>query len=239
MSRAIIMLRFKRIPSMSKHENFWKPRNEVVKESRQEIDAFFRGEHIIDEVPTESGAVEAMDDLPVGLIPTDQICIENQQTSLAEVYAWYSTAMKRRSREPLSAGRFIAHFEGMSSDPTFAFGDGRVGYILGFVQNSIFIPTHFAPRTLRGGYELLTRLGESADIPVVMAITDDLASTIEKMPSWKKLDIDLHLPFRSELVAKKVVYNSNPRVPELMLGIVSEYIAASENLRTEQQAEAA
>jgi hypothetical protein len=42
---------------------------------------------------------------------------------------------------------------------------------------------------MRGGYELMKTLGESKDIPTVMTITDDIAKTLEKLPTRHIEDI--------------------------------------------------
>lgn len=99
-----------------------------------------------------------------------------------DVYSWYAKAMLRRDREPLSENSFNYHFfESGSLEETVAFGENNKGYLLGFKKHKVFTPTHFAPKTIRGGYELFKALGESEDIPAVLAITEDLAETLEKM----------------------------------------------------------
>lgn len=161
--------------------------------------------------------------VPSELIPSPAL-FETQGVDMSEVYEWYAAAMSRRGRMPLDAERFVSHFEGRSFDPTYAFGERERGYILGYLKHEVFVPTHFAPKTLRGGYDLMKRLGESTSIPAVMSVTPDLEETLAKMPAWKTLDSSYLGTFRDQIAEKKIVYNSHPDTTRLMVGLVSEYI---------------
>ena len=155
---------------------------------------------------------------------TDKIL---EEVSQEDLYLWYSTAMERRGREPLSEDSFSSHFlEGGSYDDTFAYGEKEKGYLLGFNKFGVFTPTHFAPKTLRGGYDLFQALGDNRNIPAILSVTEDLADTLEKMPSWHKLEIkkEIRSYFRGEIVKKEIYYNSNPDVKNLMWGLLMEYI---------------
>ncbi len=163
------------------------------------------------------------------LISTAEI-FELEGVSLGEIHEWYAVAMSRRGREPLEADRFVDHFEGMSTDPTFAFGNKEKGYLLGYLKSGVFIPTHFAPKTMRGGYDLFKKLGDSTNIPAVVSITDDLKDTLIKMPSWHALDMSFLSSFRNVTVNKKIMYNSHPDTIKLMSGLASEYSEAAKNV---------
>ena len=155
-----------------------------------------------------------------------------EDVASSDLYSWYSTAMLRRQRDPLPEESFKAHFfEQGSLDETFAYGEKEKGYLLGFNKFNVFTPTHFAPKTLRGGYELFQSLGNSEDVPAILAITEDLAETLSKMPSWHKLEIkkEILASFRGELVKKEIYYNSHPEVENLMLGLLVQYMNENRN----------
>ncbi|MFA6514177.1 MAG: hypothetical protein WCT50_02710 [Patescibacteria group bacterium] len=164
--------------------------------------------------------------------PTKELLNE---VSSDDLYSWYSTAIQRREgRKPLSEDSFKCHFfEREGFNETFSYGDSEKGYLLGFQKFGVFIPSHFAPKTLRGGYELLKALGDSDTIPSILAITEDLAETLKKMPSWHKIEIgkDVLSYFRGELVKKDIYYNSHPEVQNLMMGLMLEYLNQSHEQR--------
>ena len=201
-------------------ENFWTPKQESNRKFQEEVEDF-------DYVALESDGVDQKkyihEQIPSDLISTSEF-FERQGVTLDEIHEWYASAILRRDREPLESERFVGHFGGMSLDPTFAFGEREKGYLLGYLKYGVFVPTHFAPKTMRGGYELMKRLGESASVPAVMSITEDLKDTLSKMPSWQLLNIGFLASFREELSEKQIVYNSHPDTKNLMLGLVSEYL---------------
>lgn len=214
-------------------ENFWHPRSEQERQLNEGI-ADYEEEKLDEQLYTYSGEKEYTHEVvPSELISTSDI-FDRQGVTLDEIYEWYAAAIVRRDREPLRAENFISHFEGMSFNPTFAFGERGKGYLLGYLKYGVFVPTHFAPKTMRGGYELMKRLGESENVPAVMSVTEDLEQTLSKMPSWQTLDTGILATFRQELAEKKIVYNEHPDTRNLMLGLVSEYLAEAKGNRTEQ-----
>ena len=136
------------------------------------------------------------------------------------VYYAYAKAISRRNREPLPEGRFNYHFfEGGNRGDSVAFGDEKRGYLLGVRDDElgIFTPTHFAPFSMRGGYDLLQELGESDSIPSILAITDDLERTLEKMPCWHSVDLPTEIVagfHTGELLKKRLMYNEYFTTPE-------------------------
>lgn len=126
------------------------------------------------------------------------------------VWSWYSKAMERRGRVALSFRAFFSHFNGGSFSQTFRFGNGKDGFLLGVEEKGLFVPTHFAPRTLRGGYRLFEEL---RSVPSLLAVTDDLSLTLKKMPGWYKLPVRFSSSFRGEDVSKTIMINR--------LGIIS------------------
>lgn len=124
-----------------------------------------------------------------------------------DMYRWYSDAIQRRDREPLPEDSFRSHFfEGRNYNRSVAFGSPKDGFLLGSDINDVFVPTHFAPATLRGGYRLIKDLVD-ADTPTALFITADLVDTVSKMDGWKVLPFKLKTKFRGEDVEKTIVIN--------------------------------
>lgn len=196
-------------------ENFWQAQSE--KDTAKQI------QEGIADFEEEKQRKEKGFEIPKELISTEDL-IKREGITLEEIYEWYEKAISRRDREPLEIDRFVSHFEGMSFEPTFAYGEKERGYLLGFYKYGVFIPTHFAPKTIRTGYELIDQLGESTEVPALMAVTEDLENTLSKMPSWMTIDTSFLSSFRDGMVEKKIVYNSHPDVRNLMYGLVAEYL---------------
>lgn len=207
-------------------EKFWNhPNNQQNKKQIEEdILEFQQNNDLIDDDAKFDSNSEQCGDSWVKFNNTNEVL---KDVSKEDLYSWYSSAMERRSREPLHEDSFYNHFfEGASYDETFAYGGKEKGYLLGFDKFGVFTPTHFAPKTLRGGYDLFNSLGESKNIPAILAITEDLADTLEKISSWHKLEIDKNILsfFRGEIVKKEIFYNSHPEVKNLMMGLLLEYL---------------
>lgn len=133
------------------------------------------------------------------------------------LYQNYATAISLRHREPLSETSFIRHFFlGGSIEEPYAYGSSRDGFLLGNDIHGIFIPTHFAPKNLTGGYRLFKDL-VSSKVPTALFITDDLVDTIKKMPGWHVLPIKIKTKFREENVTKTMVVNKWQFIGQLAL----------------------
>lgn len=156
--------------------------------------------------------------------------IYNIQDSPNEIYQNYKNAIERRGREPLDEDRFIYHFfEGGSFDHSFYFGNKDLGYLLGYEKSNIFIPTHFAPKSIRSGYSLIKLLGESEVQPAVLFVTTDLINTISKIDSWKVLNMELPGEFRGYQEDKKLAYNLHPETENRLMTLAAEYIEEWQN----------
>lgn len=179
---------------------------------------------------------ESIESVPEGIISTYEFETQNERFSVKEIYEWYASAMSRRDRDPIDQDRFIRHFfEDGSFEQTYMYGDGGKGYVLGFFKHGIFIPTHFAPKTLRGGYGLFKELGESKTIPVVGAITQDLVETLTKLPGWKTIKLSLLAYLSSDLVKKTIVYNSCPGIRKKMFKLVKEFVMETKQIREREE----
>lgn len=105
-----------------------------------------------EEKDAKNNSESSEEKIPDDLINSNDFFERYGEEMIDDIYQWYATAMQRRDREPLEKNRFISHFfKGFSTDPTYLYGDYTSGYLLGIFKNDIFIPTHFAPKTMRGG----------------------------------------------------------------------------------------
>jgi hypothetical protein len=203
---------------MSPLENFWhKDKNN--KELNAEI-----GDRV-EEAFASDFEIEERGDIPPGLTDTNFFTYQQGIDKAKEIYEWYSKAIRRRDRLPLDEPGFLHHFfDTYSREKKYMYGNNQDGYLLGVTKRGVFVPTHFAPRTLRGGYNLIHNLGASQSIPCVMAITDDLVETIEKMPSWSNAGISFPSWFRNQVQNKQIVYNSHPDMEKLLPLLAQDYL---------------
>lgn len=223
---------------MSSLEKFSVPEGESKRRTREEIKGYFAGLERIEDDDSEREGEQPL--VPDGLTDTVAFSKESGDAHARELYDWYSRAMRRRNREPLSEEGFIGHFfESGSAEATYCFGDPERGYLLGVVNYGVFIPTHFAPKSIRTGYELMKELGGSEEIPAVLAITEDLAETLKKMPEWQAVDTHFLARFREELAEKQIVHNSHPGVRRLIVGLMSEYLERTHGAEEETPSETA
>lgn len=215
---------------MSRFENFRKSEQEI----KEEIDEGF--EDYLEEKNQEKN--EEVEEVFPRLQNTAHFYQSEGTEGASEVYDWYQKAISRRDREPLAEDNFFYHFFGEgSTEPTYMFGDDKKGYILGFLRHDVFIPTHFAPRGLRGGYNLMKELGASNEIPAVMAITDDLLTTLKKMPEWHDTGMTFPMRFRNEIHQKHAVYNSHPEVEQLLPALLQDYLEEASRFNYEDDEE--
>lgn len=224
---------------MEKSNNFERmgaSREQAKKSSEDEIESYYKEKYLSnedvkkeDEVFGEKIENSRDENIPEGLLLTGNFCEKNDEEVIRKIHEWYDNAMGRRNREGLEYERFNYHFfEGGSFDQTCMFGDDERGFLLGHIKYGVFVPTHFAPKSIRTGYELMKELGGSDKIPAVMSITPDLVQTISKMQEWHIVDLNFLSSFRGEQVDKMIVHNSNPDVKHLMWGLASEYLNEKE-----------
>lgn len=119
------------------------------------------------------------------------------------IHKWYDLAMsKRRPDSSLNYDSFVSHFNwGLYQNTCFIFGNYKLGFILGNIRDGFYIPSHFAPRTMKSGVKLLKKFSEEN---VVMFITDDLSKTISKMKEYHNTGVTINCFFRNELVTKYI-----------------------------------
>jgi len=219
-----------------KNENLFKfnaPEKEVKKITRDEIvDGL--DEYQMNKSSKEEEIVEEEVVVPKELEGTNKFAEECGEM-IDEIYEWYSKAMSRKEgRWVLEKERFINHFfNGGSLDDTYMFGDSNRGYLLGFSKRGVFMPTHFAPKSIRKGYDLIKELGSSKEIPVVMAITEDLVETIKDIPGWKSVDSSILVNFWNNQYEKQIVYNSHPNIEKLMPKLLEDCLEEEKRLKNQ------
>ena len=126
----------------------------------------------------------------------------------SKVYKKYKNAMERKKgRTALDYEFFTRHFflDG-SYDETKIFGSDEKGYLLGNNIEGTFLPTHFAPASLRAGASLINDLNIN-NISTCFFIPDDLRDTIIKLDGWKFINKPIPMNFRGEIVLKYPVFN--------------------------------
>lgn len=168
--------------------------------------------------------IKVPESIPPELVRTESLKESLDSVDLEAIYEWYKGAMMRRDREPLNKEAFIHHFfEEGSREPTYAKGDMEKGFILGFYKYDMFIPTHFAPKSIRTGYELFKELGEDTEMAVATAVTKDLAETLLKMDGWHKMNTTFMSYFSGGLKEKVLVYNSANSVRNKLIKLAKQF----------------
>lgn len=134
-----------------------------------------------------------------------------------KIYTDYAAAIRLRNREPLPYNNFYSHFfEKRNREISRCFGSLGDGFVLGNYMEGVFVPTHFAPVSLRGGYRLIKDMVTS-DTPVALFLVDDLVETVRKMKGWKVLPVKIKAKFRGEEVDKTLVVNHWNVLPRLAI----------------------
>jgi len=204
---------------MPSPESFRVPPGESQRRADEEIDDYI------------AHGDAANHELPGRLQSTLDFADSAQEGELDQLYDNYTSAMVRRDREPLEHDNFMNHFFAEHQFERVIFGDNERGHVLGEYRRGVFIPSHFAPKTLRGGYELMRDLGESTTIPTVLGISEDLEKTIRKMPAWKNTGYSYAVMFKGESMKKSIVHNAHPQMKKLLLGLVAEFLSEQDSDR--------
>ncbi len=125
-----------------------------------------------------------------------------------DIWSQYANAMaKRRPDSVLSIERFeyyIKNYAGM-----FKYKDS---YIFGQKINDFFIPSHFAPNSMREGIEMLKDLKRYDNI--IFVVTEDLAIMLKKL-GYKQLPHTVKKNFNDTIVDKKILISSFKHIQRL------------------------
>jgi hypothetical protein len=116
--------------------------------------------------------------------------------------------MERKSgRNALFYEDFVRHFflEG-SYEETKIFGNDDKGYLLGSNIEGTFVPSHFAPASLKSGASLINDLNVN-HVSTCFFIPEDLRDTILKLDGWKFINYPIPMNFRGDVLIKYPVFN--------------------------------
>jgi hypothetical protein len=126
-----------------------------------------------------------------------------------DIWNQYANAMaKRRPDSVLPIERFeyyIMNYAGM-----FKYKDS---YIFGRKINDFFIPSHFAPKSMKEGVEMLKDLKKYDNI--IFVVTEDLASMLKKL-GYKQLPHTVKKNFNNVLTDKKILISSFKHIQRLV-----------------------
>jgi len=148
---------------------------------------------------------------------------------LVDIHKNYSKMMSRKRPESvLPLENFVYHFENMICNGTAGvYGNPKDGYILGkmiYVDDEcIFMPSHFAPTSLKNGVKLLTSIRKDITVSVVLAITEDLKDMLSRMTGYYTLNgLETNMFFRNMFV-KKYIYSNNGYILEKISHLINNF----------------
>lgn len=131
-------------------------------------------------------------------IPLEERFNEKDFNFLSQVYSQYDNAMKRRREDSsLSFERFLSYI--LFHAYFFQYKDS---FIFGQFTNGYFKVSHFAPKNIREGYEMLKEISEYDNI--IFAVTEDLADMLQKIGLYGNSNATIPMFFRDELVMKHI-----------------------------------
>lgn len=129
----------------------------------------------------------------------------NHTLSHSLAHSWYTKAMnRRRTGSSLAYDSFMCY---ITSEDVIAFGDCVSGYIYGRIVENVFVPSHFAPKTIRGGVRIIESLAKQSSYPVAAFVPDDLGAMFYKTGKYFTVSLNFPTFFRNEIVIKKVWTN--------------------------------
>ncbi len=167
--------------------------------------------------------------IPDSLVNTVDAYEEFGDDFAENVYNNYNKAITRKDREALDQDSFENHFFHGGGGENYLFGDEKRGYLLGGYNEGIFIPSHFAPKSIRQGYSLMKKLG-AGKMEAAVFVTEDIADMLKKMPEWQVTDIKMDAFFRGNPVEKTIAHNHIANFKERL----DEYLEAESGWGNEE-----
>ncbi len=146
----------------------------------------------------------------------DQTLSEFANSRLAQIWANYAKAMARRRPESIL---WLSGFAHMASHNDTVIYSSRHGHVLGKWSHGVFKPSHFAPRSIRSGAELIAELKEFGN--VVFFVTEDLAPMLRKLGYFGHGSAIIPMLFRGELVMKTIMASSEELLA-VILGVIAK-----------------
>lgn len=134
-------------------------------------------------------------------VPTSTISKNLPEEQYFTIWQQYKNAMeRRRPGSVLSLDRFVNHL--LNNSYIFQYNDS---YILGQFYRGLFVPSHFAPKNIREGYEALKELKQYDN--VAFAVTKDLEPMLKKL-GYRSLPLSITRQFRGDDVEKSLLVSS-------------------------------
>jgi len=119
---------------------------------------------------------------------------------------------------------YSGYYDSFEENEYFMYGDMKKGFLLGPIKYGVFVPSHYAPKNIIKGYELIKNLGKEKEIPAAIAITNDLAAMIKRISEWELMDLNFTANFRGKETKKKLAHNKHPEIEHLLTGLLDEYM---------------
>jgi hypothetical protein len=133
---------------------------------------------------------------------------------IVRIWKQYADAMSRR--RPDSVLPFENFYYYVISGPAEVF-EYEGNYLIGQFRKNLFMVSHFAPKTLRGGMECLREIMGYNNI--IFTVTDDLKDMLLKLGIYGNEKASISMFFRGELV-KKNILTTNPYIMKQILEIM-------------------
>lgn len=99
------------------------------------------------------------------------------------------------------------------NDAPYGFREGE-SFLFGYPDKKIFVPSHFAPSTLKEGVSLIKKVGNS-NTPVIFSVTPDLEKMLQKTGLFTKLGEHPNT-FAGEVVNKSIMANKITSLEDLI-----------------------
>ena len=133
-----------------------------------------------------------------------------KDTVFNEIYQQYYKSMgRRRDGSQLDIISFFKYLDNYAY--IYVFNDS---YLIGQMQNGLFHISHFAPKSLRGGMDILNDIASYNNI--VFAVTDDLGPMLQKIGLYGDSKAVVPMFFRNMLVLKHI-YTTDKRLINSLL----------------------
>lgn len=172
-------------------------------EHRNDVNSILR-RYFQRQIPREIGCNGAIDDELFSLGDElesdfyDDEYTRNDLMFLSQIYRQYRDAMgRRRPDSVLEDYRFYYYI----TQRAMCFNYGN-SYLFGQFSNGYFKVSHFAPASMREGYEMLKEISKYDN--VIFTVTSDLAPMLKKIGFYGNDNAKIMMFFRNELVNKQI-----------------------------------
>jgi hypothetical protein len=154
----------------------------------------------------------------------DELFSKVKDSTIYSMWLNYKNAMERnRPNSSLSLDRFANY---LNSGRVLLF-ENNGSFIIGNYANGFFKPSHFAPKNIREGVEIIKELIKYDNI--IFAVTDDLKGMLDKLGAYSNEKLVIPMIFREMLVTKHVVLTNPYIMAQILNGLKNnEYKSISD-----------